>query len=741
MNLSFANKHANGVTMRTYQTFLWTVFGSCLSIWAASVSWGFDNQAPSPGLNGVWPTTAPQGLTEDDFKALHDSIDDSWKPWTEETGRFVKEWYENTYPTVEEQRAALQRVQVKVGTLEKALADSRYRSIHPQLQSLYSKLAPQVSLADAMLTTLTMEPAAARTERLSPAVNKIHDATALLRSDLKTYRNGGDWVRWARLNELDAVQPTDESPAVIVEVSDKLAQRETLAPEVRDFISREPFLALEDALRAARDAWQAQTVAPPADLKGLYVDLLDAIATYKSEPSTAHEARIRTTLDEIRSKSPDGGVAVANAVGKAYLNYNLRVTASEGFVNRFFQETRREQRPIQDRVFEASVYGYQISDVTTRIDLVPSVQNARFNLQLTGSIFSNTNGVTSQATVHTIGRHSFNASKPVVFDGQQFYIEGSRISAYANNQTVGARTKFSHVPLFGRMADRIAVRRANELRPQTNALAVQKIRNQVSAELEREAAEQFANASKQLQTKTYGPLRKYNLYPDVMALSTTDSELRFWGRLMGEKEIGGSVAIPVANVPSNGLVAQIHESLLSHAFDRLGLNGQTMTEDQVRELLESRLSEILDRKVEIPKPAGQPDAEEQSANVLVFAEEDPVRFTIENGIVTLFIRAGLKRENGEDIPTQIISVPFQPTLQGDKIVLTRGNVGVKPVVRPPSVAAQVARAQVMRQKIQSALPEQSIDRTMEVRTQNNKIVKLTISDLTAEGGWLVLVIK
>jgi hypothetical protein len=311
------------------------------------------------------------------------------------------------------------------------------------------------------------------------------------------------------------------------------------------------------------------------------------------------------------------------------------------------------------------------------------------------------------------------------------------VSARANNQAVGAHTRVSHVPILGRIANNIAIREANARNPQTNAMAMQRITQQVSSQLEQEAASQFANASKELQTKTYGPLRKYNLYPDVMQLSTTASELNLSSRLMDADEIGGSQSAPIAAVPSTGLVAQIHESLLTHAFDRLGLNGQEMTEDQVRELLESRLSEILGRPVSIPKPQNAAPEEEQAANTLVFDQNDPVRFTITDGVVTLIIRAGLKRNNGEDIPTQIISVPFTPTLQGDKIVLTRGNVGVKPVTRPPNVSAQVARAQIMRQKIQSALPEQTVDATFEIE-QQNKTVKLTLIELIAQGGWLTL---
>jgi len=727
--------------MRTRQTLTWTILCSCLSIWVASRTWGFDESPPPVGLNGLFPAYAPDGLAEEDFQNLQSTIDDSWKPWVKETATYVKEFYEQSSASLEQQRFQLQRLQIKLHTLEKALADPRYRSIFPQLQTLYSRLSPEVNLAQAVLDTLTMEPAAARAERLAPAFNELSASVGRLQTDLKTYSNGGDWKKWAELDRLETLSPIDaDAPGLVEKIMAKLANREDYSPEIRDFVSREPFLALEDALQAIHNTATADVVKEPADLRHLYSDLITALNDYQDEPTVDQETKIRTILDELRVKSPDGGVAVANAIGKCYLNYNLRLEISEGFVNRFVQETRREQRPIQDRVMNASVYGYQCSDVTTRFDLVPSDVNARFRLQLTGTIFANTNGVTSQATVHTIGRHSFNATKPVVFDGQNFYIERGQVSAYANNQTVGATTRFSRLPILGRVATNIAIRKANELRPQTNALAVQKIRDQVSEELEREADEQFANASKQLQTKTYGPLRKYNLYPDVMALSTTNHELRMWSRLMGDGEIAGSQAIPIASIPSDGMVAQIHESLLTHAFDRLGLNGKTMTEDEVRHLLESRLSEILDRKVEIPKPAGQADAAEQAANTLVFAEKDPVRFTIANGSVTLFIRAGLKRDNGDDIPTQIISVPFEPKLEGDKIVLTRGNVGVKPVARPSSVAAQVTRAQVMRQKIQSALPEQSLDRSMKVST-NEKEVTLTVSDLIADGGWLVLTLK
>ncbi|WP_139228169.1 hypothetical protein [Planctomicrobium piriforme] len=710
-------------------------------MWAASQTWGFEEGKPGVGLNGLLPAYAPPGLTEDDFNQFTDSIDDSWKDWSRETAGFVKDLYEGSHPTLADQQAAVQRVKVKVNTLEKALSDPRYSSISSQLKMLYGRLNPAVRLAEAMLNTLSMEPAEARQQRMQPAFAELQKAVDHLQADLAQYSNSTEWVRWSEINSLKGLKADDPAALeTVAKVKAKLEAREGYSPVIKDFISREPFLQLEDALAAVLSASNEKGTFDATQLRESYAHLLDVLTQYQAQPTAELEADLRKTLDELRAKSPDGGVAVADALGSEYMNYNLRIVVSEGLVNRFFEETRTERSEIRERVMEANVYGYQCTEVTTKLDLVPNSLSASFALNLSGVIRSNANGYAPQATVHTVGYHTFNASKKVLFDGQNFYLENSRVSARANNQTVGATTKFSHVPILGRVANSIAIREANSRSPQTNAMAVQRIKEQVSTQLEKEAGEQFANASKQLQTKTYGPLRKYNLYPDVMTLSTTDSEMRFSSRLMDPDEIAGSTSAPIASLPANGMVAQVHESLLSHAFDRLGLNGKTMTEDEVRVLLESRLTEILGRPVEIPKPQNAAPEAEQQANTFVFDEKDPVRFTIDNGVVTLFIRAGLKRANGDDIPTQIISVPFTPTLQGDKILLTRGNVGVKPVVRPPNVTAQVARAQVMRQKIQTALPEQTVNAVFEVE-QKGKVIKLAIVDLTAQGGWLVLALK
>ncbi|WP_437202547.1 hypothetical protein [Planctomicrobium sp. SH664] len=706
-----------------------------------SHSWGFDQlQAPPVGLGGLF-NGPPAGLGEEDFAALTESIDGSWKEWTTETGTFVKDLFTGEHATVDEQRASIQRVKVKLNTLEKALSDPRYKKVAPQLSSLYSKLSPAVETAEALLDTLTVDPAAAQKSRVEPAFNELHSAVRKLQSDLKSYGNGSRWNPWIGSDELLSLKADNPQALEIVTAAKaKLEKRETYSPEVRDFVSREPFLALEDALATVQRALQPAAPTSPEELRGLLTKLLETIGQYNADPNWQLEGEIRSLLTQVQDKSPDGGAELSRVIGAAYLNYNLRLGVSEGLMNRFYMERRVESSTIRDRVMEACVVGNQCTNTDLTLDILPSSQNARFAITLSGVVRANTNGYTDQATIHTVGNHSFRAQKPIIFDGQSFYGEPAQVSVRANNQTVGASTKFSGLPLFGRIADNIAFREASSRTPQANAMAAGKISNEVRQKLNDEADRQFANASKELQTKTYGPLRKYDLYPDVIAVNSTDKELRFWSRLLGPTEVAGSRPAPMPPVPSNGLVAQIHESLLTHGLDRFGLAGQTMTEDEVRSLLESRFSEILNREVKFPEPQPTAEGEAVKGNTLVFDEHDAVRFIIRGGEVILQIRAGLKRDNGDDIPTQIITVPFTPVLTGNELILKRGNVGVKPVSRPPNVGAQITRANVMRQKIQAALPERTLENKFVVN-QNGKTVNLSMTGLSADAGWLTITLQ
>ena len=138
-------------------------------------------------------------------------------------------------------------------------------------------------------------------------------------------------------------------------------------------------------------------------------------------------------------------------------------------------------------------------------------------------------------------------------------------------------------------------------------------------------------------------------------------------------------------------------------------------------------------------PCTAPDAASLGDNsLLVFDKDDPIRFTIENGELSLVLRAGIKQEGKEDIPTQSITVPLRLTVKGNQVLVDRGTVQVAPATAKADRAAQVVRAGVMRKKLETVISPMAIDGVIHVPRQGKADADLTISDIKAFGGWLTI---
>src|SRR5262249_46210734 len=159
----------------------------------------------------------------------------------------------------------------------------------------------------------------------------------------------------------------------------------------------------------------------------------------------------------------------------------------------------------------------------------------------------------------------------------------------------------------------------------------------------------------------------------------------------------------------------VHESLMNNAVDEMGIAGKTMTETELRALLEEKFGKLLNREIKLPTPeAAGPGPEEgdKGPKALIFADSDPIRIQFAGNQVILTIRAGFKREDKEDIPQQVVRVPLNFKIEGNKVIATRGDVSVTPVAKPANAAEQVALAGIVRRKIESSLPTRELDRKL-----------------------------
>lgn len=504
--------------------------------------------------------------------------------------------------------------------------------------------------------------------------------------------------------------------------------------------------AILDTLEGASGAKSAQTegatTTKPAafapanpDLRKNLTALATAVEGYEGNRSSSASTSLRKSFDDVRRSAADGGAKISDAVTPNYLNYNMRIIASESFLNRFMAQRRDENGPVDDFILCAKVDGCQVTVTNVGIDLRQSPNTVRFDITLNGVTNSNTQGVTDQATIFTLGNHYFWAAKQIDFNGDTFSTGPARISVNANNTTTGASTQFSDVPLLGAITERIAMSAAAKKRPQAEAIAASRVQDRVIPKFNEEVDAEFTKSNQNMETRVIGPFKDLGVFPDARAFSTTDDRMLASTRLMHEGELGGSRPL-ATGASDSGATIYLHESLLNNALDQMGVAGKTMTEDELRALIEKRLSRLLGKETKLPESA-KSDESENSPKTLIFAKDDPIRVHAANNQLVLTLRAGFKTKDGEEIPTQVITTPIDFSMQGDKVILEHGSISISALVKPDNAAKQIANAGVIRKKIENAFPRREVDRARIVTREHVKVT-ISLASVKALDGWLVL---
>ena len=467
--------------------------------------------------------------------------------------------------------------------------------------------------------------------------------------------------------------------------------------------------------------------------------LLAALDQYELNQSKVAAAEARRAYSAVQAAGGSGVSRLTNVLARHYLNYNLRIDASEAFLTKVVNQHRLDNGYVDDCILGAKVDGCQTTVSEVSVQLCPSNEHARINLVVTGHINSNTQGVTPQATVFTWGDHYFTAQKEIDFDGEQFWTGPAMVSVNANNYTTGAQTKFSGVPLFGRLADSIAVHEAENRRPESEAIAASRVTDRVVPQLDTEDNRDFGaqGANSLSLQKRIATWRGLGVYPDTKSYKSSDTNLYVNARVMAGDELGGAAPKPIHG---SGVTLQIHESLINNSTDRAGLQGQTMTQDQVADLLDERISKLLGRSLRV-KPVEKDTDEDKGPNTLIFNATDPIRVHAANGELNLTIRAAFRQEGKEDIPEQIVTLPIRFSVQGTKLVVERGEVSVAPAEKPDNVAKQITTAGVIKAKFENAMPRRELDRVLKIERPDHTTANATITRVDLVDGWVIILME
>lgn len=706
-------------------------------------AWAQGDAQPAPansaGVKGLLPAEAPEGLLN-----TLGTLPETWTEWGDSVTVELTKLYGETSDNVAGQRASLDRLKVKLGTIEKALEDPQYASIHSQLSSLRGALGRRIEVIEAVLDTLAGGPTTGKGTALDTSKENLLTALDIADSYLDGVMGGEAWkkylltteVRTATTNEGDLAKLVGKLKPVLAKLQ-AAAKSEDAA--VRDFVANPALKTyLRDLDRAVVVMTRATAGVNADEVRNQLKNLFEGLEAYEATGTTDAAAKVRSAFDALRDMTADGGDRLSAVLRKHYFNSNLNIAISEGFLNRVLKKTHIEEGGVRDFILGAEVYGCQITSTESTFDLLPSENGAYFRINLTGTVSTSTEGYKQAATIYSTGNHLLTAYKDVRFDGDKFSTTPANMHVSASNEPYDASTKLDNVPIFGGVAKSIAMNAALRKRPEAEAIAAQRVTSRVGPEFDNEVDDKFTELNGKLDDKVVEPLRSENLYPDYKNYRSTDTEMDLNSRLMSDSELGGGT--PAAEALLDGeMVVRLHESLINNFLDRLGVAGKTMTEDELRKLLEQKLTKLRGKEVTLEKAkevTGDDAAKQPKA--FIFTQKDPLRVKVADGKVMLIIRAGFQRDEdkGGNIPPQIVTIPLNITVEGEEVVVTRGEVSVDPVDQPDNVAEQLARAGVIKKKIETSIQDKRDSRTLKVEKDEGDPVDVNVTNIMALDGWL-----
>ncbi|MFN9040471.1 MAG: hypothetical protein ACK5YO_29540, partial [Planctomyces sp.] len=112
----------------------------------------------------------------------------------------------------------------------------------------------------------------------------------------------------------------------------------------------------------------------------------------------------------------------------------------------------------------------------------------------------------------------------------------------------------------------------------------------------------------------------------------------------------------------------------------------------------------------------------------IFSKADPLRVRFDNGELTLLIQAGIRQEGKEDLPVHTIVVPIAISLADSKLVMTPRPVRV--------LSAPITVANQLRKVISRRIKARESDAVMQLQSDADKQLSVTITRIELNDGWL-----
>ena len=439
------------------------------------------------------------------------------------------------------------------------------------------------------------------------------------------------------------------------------------------------------------------------------------------------------------------GVPFPHSARKVVGPSNLCVSVSEAFLNRLIAREEVQPGVVRDNILGAEVTGRQTTTSRLKLDLVPSTDRGRAAFVLTGDVQTLTTGVTPQAMIDTAGQQQFVAVKDIFFDGRLFSTKHATVFVRARNQTLGAMTPLTG-SLFGGLANRIAYNAAERRKPESEAIARDRVVEKVYPAFDGEIDKQLTTANQLLEQTARRRLEEAKLAPSSYSVSTTDDRLNY-SVLIGS-DAANAIASPLdGQLPGEGgLSLSIHESLLNNLIGRADLRGFKTTDKELKQQTLDLLATLEGVKYSLPDdltraaPLGFPLPGLSIVTDIVFDETDPLTVQLDRDRLTATIKAKFKPAGQDLLPPMRVVIEYRAVVEGSSVRFVAGKPRVTAQDRMDLGGETSVTEMAVQKSIESALPTLEVDLALLSKHWPHNSPAPRVSSITSQDGWISIAI-
>lgn len=381
-------------------------------------------------------------------------------------------------------------------------------------------------------------------------------------------------------------------------------------------------------------------------------------------------------------RQPSAGTGTEAPKAGVQVFEDLSVTVATPLLARFVNDEKVNSKPVVTQVMEASVSGTQTTTTKVGLQSVDSSGRAELQIVTEGTVSSTTIGVTRQATINTVGSHTFQVTKPVYFDGRQFLTKQAFGSLQARQFPQAVNTNVARTfPLLGRLGNQIAWNQVQRRMPMSDAIVVRKVADDVLPSVNEAVDSELIKLNRRW-SKFNQRLSGISLLPTLnWATSSTSKSMTI---AVSNPEIDSRILrfSPLTDDLREEEVCCVllDQLAVNHWLDRQKLEGLTVSDADMQQLA-IQLPTLMKRPAELielfrnDSEAGRPP--------LLFsvklASERPLRMEFRNGKLVLTVRFQLLPTLGQPSILQEVSVSLQgEPAEDDQWAIAIRDIEVKP---------------------------------------------------------------